>query len=736
MTRRIVRDIEVKKTIRPYMVDESSNLNMSEGGRTNNGEKKVEKGNHKKSPYILDLSQETVVNSSVNLMDQGDLTDIHSQKKDPGIIVMQKKNKSSMFLQLSWVGVLGLFIIFLLNTAKGYAAGEKLFAHIADSAKQGYGQLVSGTKEVKNQNTPGAENMFEEAYVQFQSAQDQIWFMKNEPTLSKYTAVLESGQLLADSGKQMIEVMQEVKNIPDVFAKNVNQVNEVGDTKTALSELKSIYPKVVNIHSNIVTALHNFQTLENDVPAQYKAVFSKGIEVLTTSEKLLREIVDMIPGFEEMLGNGKPHRTLVLLQNNDEVRATGGFIGSFINLQMENGHVTSLKLEDVYDMDGQFKTKVEPPEDIKRITSSWFFRDSNFSPDFRVSGEKALWFYAQEKGETADTVLAMNQDFLGSILKITGPIEVPGLSSPLTAENYKEALTYMIETKRSGAADPKKILKDLMPLVQRRLFQPANMAQFQHYLLSEIVQKDIVGYSKNPLTQHFFRALGMDGVVTPEVREEDYLAIIASSFGGNKSDAYIKQDIQHDTVIERDGEIYDQLTITRTHQWSGATEQKWKQLLKPFGFTDFPEHWLKIFGKSDNKVALRVYAPSGSQLISSDSPAIEKITTMRDPDLNRSYFSFDMITKPGETTTAKFRYKLPFSLGNLLANTYTMNLQKQLGARASTFTKHILFNDFMSFAKAYPDDFIMENDGSLMIGKPLNRDLRLSLLMTRDGLKK
>lgn len=730
MARRIVRDIEVKKSIRPFTAEgKSANKKFIPSNTASS--------NAKKSPYILDLSQEVIVNTSVNLADE-EMTDIHRTKSDPGMLVVQKMRPPAIGLRLAWIGVLGLCIIFLLNTAKSYTAGQILFSKIAQSAEQGYGQLVQGGKEINNADPLMAAGIFDQAYAQFQQAQNQIWFIRNEPTLSKYTAVLDSGQLLADSGKQMIEIMQEIKAIPDLFAQNLSQVEGARSeqVKTALTQLQNVYPKMVAIRANVSKTLENFQALLEDVPRQYRPVFEKGVSVLRTSEELLTDIVNMLPGIQEIMGNGKPHRTLILLQNNDEIRATGGFIGSFINVQMENGHVTSLKLEDVYDMDGQFKTRIEPPEDIKRLTDRWFFRDSNVSPDFTVSGEKALWFYAQERGESADTVIAVNQDLLGKILRITGPIEVAGLAAPLTADNYREALTYMIETKRSGAADPKKILKDLLPLIQKRLFTSSNVGQFQHTLLEEIVQKDALGYSKNPLTQKLFETLGMDGIMQPETRGEDSIAVIASSFGGNKSDAYIKQDIQHDTIIERDGEIYNQVTIKRTHQWTSATEQKWKLLLRPFNFTDFPEHFLKIFGKSDNKVAMRVYIPSGAELLSADYIPLDQVKTVRDANLGRSYFSFDMITKPGENSTVKLRYKLPFSMNNLLANTYALNIQKQPGARASNFTKNIFFGDFMALAKTYPEEFMMQEDGSLMIGKPLHKDLRLAILMTRDSLKK
>lgn len=732
MTRKIVRDIEPKKTLRPEVAPPHAPAEQK-----------------KASPYILDLSQKTIV----NLTDTKSPTDIRTinnndtNPQDATMLVAQKTKPSSLFLQLSGIAIMGLVIIFLLNTARSYTEGQKLFAKVAQSAKNGYSQLVQGGEQAQKKNINATRNMFEEAYVQFQSAQEQIWFLKNEPSLARYTAILESGRRLAESGKEMVAIMDRIKTTPDMFANTLSNQATAKTTphKNALTELQEIYPKILTVEQNIATSLQSFYTIASEVPAHYRAAFSHGTEVLQKAHDLLSNILQIFPGLITMMGGqdnqnnqdnpNSSHRTIILLQNADEVRPTGGFIGSFINLEMQNGTIKELKLEDVYTLDDRFKQTITPPPEVQKLSGSWFMRDANYSPDFRTSGERTLWFYEQESGKTADTILAVNHQFLGKILAIIGPVDI-GLPQPLTSENYREVITYMVETKKSGYEDPKKILKDLLPVIQQRLFQPAHMEQFQQLLLEEIVEKNLIGYSRHASAQTMFATLGMDGTLQSEQRDEDYLAVIASSFSGNKSDAAIKQELTHDTVVETNGEIYNQLTIKRTHQWSSASEQKWKKILRPFNFTDFPEHYLQIFGKGDNKVAMRVYVPSGSQLISADHLPIDAIKTMRDADLERSYFSFDVITKPGETSTATIRYKLPFSMSNIFANTYTLNVQKQLGAPSSSLTKHIQLGNFMSFTSAYPEGFMSEPDGTLTIGKSLNHDQRLSVLMTRHSLKR
>ncbi len=739
--RNIVRDIVAKKKSLPKAISSDADVNV-EG-----------KKSEKKSPFVLDLSRENVIRADIRTSDVRTSDEYQAGGKQGGIFVVQKRASTvtSIIIQLSAIALFGAIILFGIYAARGYAAGGKLFSQITQSAKSGYGQIIQGGKNVKDNDVATAQNMFEQAYNTFQQAQSQIWFIKSDPILSKYTSVLESGSLLAESGKDMTEMLERLKKIPELFAKTMSHVNESASNESPiLIELKKTNEVVAKVHANIKRAQENMDDLISVSPKQYIASLQKGTALLRESEKMLNDISLMLPGIIEIFGNGGPHRTLVLLQNNDEVRPTGGFIGSFLNLEMQKGYVTSLKLEDVYDMDGQFKEVIQPPEEIKALTNRWFFRDSNYSPDFRISGEKAIWFYGKERGEKADTVIAVNQDLLGKILEITGPIELPQLGAPMTAENYREVLTYMVETKRSGADDPKKILKDMLPAVQKRLFQSNNMSGLQDIILEGVIQKNILGFSKNTLTQNFFEILGADGVVKNNVNNEkeaaaipseDYLNIITTSTGGNKSDAYMTQEISHDTVIEKGGEVYDQLTLRRTHTWSGATEKKWRSLLKPFNFVDFPEHFLSIFGKGANIVVIRAYLPNGSEILP-DAPSDTALAIHHDPDMNRDYVTFTMSTNPGQTSVTKIRYKLPFKLSNILTNTYALNVQKQPGARPSQLTKRIFFNDFMPLVETYPSDFIKEPSstsipgGDLMITKRLTRDQRFALLFARESLMK
>src|SRR3990167_11111074 len=61
-------------------------------------------------------------------------------------------------------------------------------------------------------------------------------------------------------------------------------------------------------------------------------------------------------------------RHLILFQNPNELRPTGGFWGSLDVLKVEQGHVVNLKTSDVYALDGPSEKmpKIIPPLPISR----------------------------------------------------------------------------------------------------------------------------------------------------------------------------------------------------------------------------------------------------------------------------------------------------------------------------------------------------------------------------------
>ena len=390
------------------------------------------------------------------------------------------------------------------------------------------------------------------------------------------------------------------------------------------------------------------------------------------------------------MGDRYPHRYLVLLQNDTESRPTGGFIGSLMIVDVNDGTITRADFHDVYQYDGQLNDSIEAPEDIARITREWRLRDSNYSPDFALSAEKAAWFLQKSKGPSVDTVIAVNQSAIGDLLAEIGPITVPELKSPLDTNNFQFILSYLIESKYYGAENPKIILSRVIEAFKAKIIGLEDHGVLLSALLKEIRARKILFYSRDEEVQLLFEDLRLTPHQYLPGEKEDYLQVISTSIGGNKSDLYMTQDLNHSTFIDTEGNIHDELAVTRTHTWNLEELARWETILKKFGFDSLPDHFQSILGRGENKSSMKIYVPLGTELEKAVGIDQSLVLTRHDAELSKTYFLFPMDVAPGNTATVTLRYKLPYRLTLFPADIYRFPAQKQLTMVPTTLQKELI----------------------------------------------
>ncbi len=152
---------------------------------------------------------------------------------------------------------------------------------------------------------------------------------------------------------------------------------------------------------------------------------AKAVEPLRTQvpqfQDLLDKSVPMAQVLPAMLGYPEKRSYLFLLQNNTELRPTGGFIGTYGIVHFQDGEIDSFTTHNVYELDDPaHKTLfIEAPAPLQKYLKAeyWYFRDSNWSPDFPTAAREALRFYELESGshEPFQGVIAVTPAFIASL---------------------------------------------------------------------------------------------------------------------------------------------------------------------------------------------------------------------------------------------------------------------------------------------------------------------------------
>lgn len=368
----------------------------------------------------------------------------------------------------------------------------------------------------------------------------------------------------------------------------------------------------------------------------------------------------------------EPQHIVMLFQNSSEIRPAGGFLGSFAHLTLHHGSMTSMEVNDVYDVDGQLTIKKIPPEPLQTITPVWGARDANWFADYPLSARKVIYFLEasrmyQDRDIHFSGAIAININVLKDLLAVVGPISINLTTSQvinLNEDNFLFELQREIETRQN-----KGILKKATPLLFEKLNQLTDEQKKQLIaaIAGRFANKDIMIYFADPIMESFVREFGVAGDVfpTPPTFFGDYLAIINANIAGGKTDAFITQSIAVDSALNRDGSIENTVMVTRAHRGNERTEQ-----------------WYN----TTNQNFIQVLAPAGAKLVSTNGGFDKKFASRPtdDPDLelttDKKTFSAWLRLEPGatETFTSRYRRQLPrFFDGNDIP--YQFVFDKQSG---------------------------------------------------------
>ncbi len=119
---------------------------------------------------------------------------------------------------------------------------------------------------------------------------------------------------------------------------------------------------------------------------------------------------------------------LLLAQNNDELRATGGFISSIGTLSFVDGMPALGPMQDSYAVEDWTKAHPDPPEALREHMGIdlWTTRDGNWSPDFPTSARDVAALYELNQGTEVHGVIAVDMAAAIRLLEVLTPLTLPG----------------------------------------------------------------------------------------------------------------------------------------------------------------------------------------------------------------------------------------------------------------------------------------------------------------------
>ena len=624
------------------------------------------------------------------------------------------KQRQFAFGLVIFLGVV-LSVFGTLEVGSLLAHGVDLKGRVLGQVSNAISKLEDGRQDILGEDLESAQNKFGQAIEQFRQSGETI--QNGNALFSGLLKLLPTGRdakKLLEAGEAGTEAILHITN----FAKQLTvlRMGEDGFKTGSTDALKSARSELDMARVDLAGAMNASSGVDiSNIPEQYQDKFNQIISLekgLSTSLETLSDTFDVL----SVLTHERKH-LLVLLQNSNELRPTGGFIGTFGAFELENGVVEKRNISSIYDLDGQLQSKFIPPLPMFAVNNRWFLRDSNWFASFPESAEAIKSFYKEESGINPDFILAITPKLAKDLLELTGPVYLPNQDITLDVDNFIEVTQVETSINYDKTENkPKQMLADLFPVLLSKVISLSHveLPKLLAVLEQSLASKDILIYSSDKHASQVLAKLGFDGRLADTGR--DYLSIVSSNLGGTKTDLAIKQAASLDTTFGTDGRIVNTLKIRREN---------------PLPHTEGLE----------NKDFMRVYVPLGSKLLSAkgfsyvnvdakygskgdmhpqvqewENNAIKEVGSgmLVGVESGKTFFGNWVVLEGGQSQTVELVYELPFKLGTI--DRYGIVVQKQPGANIYALKYNLKISDHR----------ILWSTDSVLTGDSIEKEMEIS----------
>ena len=269
-------------------------------------------------------------------------------------------------------------------------------------------------------------------------------------------------------------------------------------------------------------------------------------------------------------------------------------------------------------------------------------------------------------------VIGVNASVLERLLRVVGPVEIKEYDLVLAPDTALSALEQEVEFGENKKVNqPKAVVADL--LEQMLTLLPKASATDLMRLLTEVhsavEEKEIQIALRDDSAQDTLRQFGWTGEVWPTPAAHDYLLVVHSNIQGQKSDAKIKQTIEHQAHVQSDGSILNTVVIRREHtgrpgeslyggpniSYVRVYVPEGAELLDAGGFTYPPE---EAFHAPENWYEEDVALAEQEKEVATHIQTGTRITE----EFGKTAFGNWVVTLPGEASEVFFTYRLPFPM--------------------------------------------------------------------------
>jgi nucleoside-diphosphate-sugar epimerase len=569
---------------------------------------------------------------------------------DPFSKITQRRNNPKEKKEISWKQIIKTSVIsicailvtyFFVYPIIGTTIGLIIVSSVAKDLQNSVFSMDSTTSEKKILQI---ENNVERISSSINNLQWAFKLVGQENLYENTTQLLLSAQYATDGANNMLDAISPLSEYVQNFEPSIDfqsstpkttreyneYLNDISDNSYKVKE--AAYK--ISLANGIVNQINTneFPSFTRKSIASVKDLISK----LSSGTEVFQKIVIFLP---DLLGVNERQRYLVLLQNESELRSTGGWLTSYGIIGIEGGQIRELFVDDIYNADGTLKAQGKAftaPKSMQQALgiTTWPFSLINWFPDLaetEVSAEP--YIEALGKGNDLDGIVTIDISFIQKLLDKWGGIEVPGETEIITSSNLYSKIFQMHEDFTPGSTQKTTFLADLANQIITKLLSMniKDMIGLSDVFEKSLNEKHLQATFKNTEAFNFFNDRSWAGALDSRYNEAPIA--VDWNWGGNKANLYLNKN--YNLAVD----IKDVDTIDFTYTISTENSSK---------TTTYPE--------GDYINYQRIYIPSSATILSVKGLRDNKFDTYKESGFKVIGGWFNI--SAGSTNTFEISYRI------------------------------------------------------------------------------
>ena len=539
--------------------DSATNISRGEGGDNANHYKEGDQENFSSLPP-------NSINNQINKLFTKSRTKQKVQRRSSkakiiGRIKTKSKRKQVVFIAGACLFLLGIiFFVFLGLLSLSFRQSQQILANNLNLLIEGRSGDFKKTHGLKT------KALLLDKFLDIYLIEKSLTLNRiNDHVLSLHDEMLSSQQMSVQVFKNFFASKDR-----DIEGFSMEELLKKKDSVD-----KSIFEKASLLQAELDNITDN--VFENDLQNNLaRARFElKDIRSKNSASQQLNPLLMSLLGFEQK------QTFYILLQDDRELRPTGGFVQAIAVIQIENGKVLETQFLSTNEVDGRVFGRIAAPAEVASFLGedSLYFRDVNWDPDFQLTSQKISWFANEALGQPVDGILGVNYGLIRDVLVVIGEIEVDGYTETVDAWNLYNRLELILleegDQERAGAFQVgllKSILNQLGSLSDEQV------VQLLETLYSSFKNQQSLIYLNDLGAGAVMDQLNWSGRISHpdcpggfgESCHVDHSFQVEANIGVNKINPYINQSVSHKIDIQEE-QIIHQRQIKFTNKARSST---------------------------------------------------------------------------------------------------------------------------------------------------------------------